>query len=319
MADPSDFRDADVLRLLELVLAEPDPALARLCVQVADRLNITVASVADRLELPQHATPTSAMHALAELCGYGCVDLALRLAGHWDPTVRAAAIEALEDIDDPRVRTALGKAPPDSDPDVRRVLDRVRSRLDLGDVQRRAPTKPPWLTVSEAPVARLLVGRVPDAEIPNVLALRRSSIAAVREAAERYADQRFNNVLASLKSNPTMEGLKLLERLTHPGAVAYLDEVGLSGDLRIGEVQVDILRNLRTRSAARVLLKWLQETSHQDSHIWWSLAFSGDEAVSEIVGVLPTLAIGKRRSAAALVDIRWPRELVNALLGYFGI
>ena len=111
MADPSDFRDANVLRLLELVLAEPDPALARLCVQVADRLNITVASVADRLELPQHATPTSAMHALAELCGYGCVDLALRLAGHWDPTVRAAAIEALEDIDDPRVRTAFGKAP----------------------------------------------------------------------------------------------------------------------------------------------------------------------------------------------------------------
>ena len=58
---PCDFNDDDVLHLLELVLAEPDPTLARLCVQVADYLGVPVASVANRVELPPRATKASAV------------------------------------------------------------------------------------------------------------------------------------------------------------------------------------------------------------------------------------------------------------------
>ena len=311
---PSDFNDDDVLHLLELVLAEPDPTLARLCVQVADYVGAPVASVADRVKLPPHATRTSAMHALVELCGYGCVDLALRLVVHTKPALCLAALESLEDVDDARITPALLSLPPEPDPEVQRTLDRIRASLACLDVRRRVPERPGPLTVSEARLARLLVGRVPTVEIPHACAMRTSEIAAVRKSAQACVDDCVAKVLATLKCKPTVEALTLLQSLNDSRAVAYLQDAGLSPDQTIGAAQVKVLGSLRDEGAVKLLINWLAEPSGLESLIWQALVGLGQVASPHVISVLPTLDVEKRVVAARMVAAWWPQQLLLALL-----
>lgn len=310
----SDFNNDDILRLLKLVLAEPDPTLARLCVQVADYVGAPVASVAHLVELPPHATRTSAMHALVELTGYGSIDLALRLAGHPDPALRFAALESLEDVDDPRVSPALRSLPSDPDPEVQRTLERVCASLDYLDVRRRVPERPHLLTVGESPLARLLVGKVRANELSHARLMRNSDITAVRESAQRYLDARFTDALATWRSNPTVEALMLLENLGDPRVVPYLEEEGLSPDATIGAAQIEVLRSLGDDSAVNVLIKWLAAPTSLESRIWRALADSRDVARPQVARILPALGVERRVRAARIVDARWPEPILLTLL-----
>jgi hypothetical protein len=310
----SDLAQADVIRLLELVLGEPDPELARLCVQVADRVDVSVASVADLIELPAHATRTGVVDALTELCGYGCVDLALRLTRHSSPTLRVAAMQSLEGIDDPRIARALRTAPDDPEPEVQRILEQVRASLDRSDVPRRVPQKPTALTVSEAPVARLLVGKVQSTDIPQVRELRSSALATVRQAAQRWLDRRAINLIATLRTTPSVEALKALEDLRDSRAVRYLETAGLHTNPDIGAAQTHLLGSLRKEAAVKVLLKWLAQPSGLESTLWRGLVDSGLVAVPLVIGVLPTLCVGTRLTGARLVGPDWPRAILLKLL-----